>query len=163
MNKDIATMKTIGYTKILNIDALSITEKQLLEMMDSQLESKSGNGVLVTPNLDHLVKLQRDKEFYDCYKKAQWVTCDSRILQLFSKLLKRPFPEAIPGSSFFSHFYEHQKHNVNCKIFILGAMDGVALEAQRRINEKTDRQIVVGAYHYNILPFHSDLGCLTGF
>ena len=87
MNKDIATMKTIGYTKILNIDALSITEKQLLEMMDSQLESKSGNGVLVTPNLDHLVKLQRDKEFYDCYKKAQWVTCDSRILQLFSKLL----------------------------------------------------------------------------
>ena len=28
MNKDIATMKTIGYTKILNIDALSITEKQ---------------------------------------------------------------------------------------------------------------------------------------
>ena len=50
MNKDIATMKTIGYTKILNIDALSITEKQLLEMMDSQLESKSGNGVLVTPN-----------------------------------------------------------------------------------------------------------------
>ena len=36
MNKDIATMKTIGYTKILNIDALSITEKQLLEMMDSQ-------------------------------------------------------------------------------------------------------------------------------
>ena len=146
MNKDIATMKTIGYTKILNIDALSITEKQLLEMMDSQLESKSGNGVLVTPNLDHLVKLQRDKAFYDCYKKAQWVTCDSRILQLFSKLLKRPFPEAIPGSSFFSHFYEHEKHNVNCKIFILGAMDGVALEAQRRINEKAGRQIVVGAY-----------------
>ena len=76
MNKDIATMKTKKKKKILNIDALSITEKQLLEMMDSQLESKSGNGVLVTPNLDHLVKLQRDKEFYDCYKKEKRENCD---------------------------------------------------------------------------------------
>lgn len=139
-------MEDINYTRILNIDALCITEKQLLEMMDTQLENRSGNGVLVTPNLDHLVKLQRDRTFYDCYKKAQWVTCDSRILQLFSKLLKYPFPEAIPGSSFFSHFYEHQKDNKNCRIFILGAMDGVALEAKRRINEKTGWQIVVGAY-----------------
>lgn len=139
-------MNKLSYTKILNIYALCITEKQLLEMMASQLKTKSGNGVLVTPNLDHLVKLQRDRTFYDCYKKAQWVTCDSRILQLFSKLLKSPFPEAIPGSSFFSHFYAYQKDNKDCRIFILGAMDGVAVEAKKRINEKTGWSIVVGAY-----------------
>ena len=61
-------------------------------------------GVLVTPNVDHLVKLQSDREFYDVYRKAEWVVCDSKILYLLSKLLKRPLPEAIPGSSFFTSY-----------------------------------------------------------
>ena len=77
--------------RILNVDVLNITRQQLLENLHE--------GVLITPNLDHLIKLQKDKDFYDCYKKAEWVVCDSNILRLFSKLLKTPFVEAIPGSS----------------------------------------------------------------
>lgn len=65
--------------RILNIDVLNITRQQLLDSLHE--------GVLITPNLDHLIKLQKDKEFYDCYKKAEWVVCDSNILRLFSKLL----------------------------------------------------------------------------
>ena len=42
----------------------------------------------MTPNLDHLIKLQKDKEFYDVYQKSEWVVCDSKILYLFGKLLK---------------------------------------------------------------------------
>lgn len=60
--------------RILNIDLLSITRQQLLEQLHE--------GVLITPNLDHLVKLQHDKDFYECYRKAEWVVCDSKILYL---------------------------------------------------------------------------------
>ena len=67
-------------TRILNVDILSITKDCLLE--------KLKKGVLVTPNVDHLVKLQRDREFYGVYQKAEWVVCDSKILYLLSKLLK---------------------------------------------------------------------------
>ena len=67
--------------KVLNIDIQNITRQELLENLKE--------GVLVTPNLDHLIKLQKDKDFYDCYKKAGWVVCDSNILRLFSKLLKK--------------------------------------------------------------------------
>ena len=51
--------------KILNCNVQSLTTKELLEELDE--------GVLITPNLDHLVKLQKDREFYDLYKKADWV------------------------------------------------------------------------------------------
>ncbi len=57
---------------ILNIKIQNITSSCLLECLDE--------GVLFTPNVDHLVKLQKDKDFYDCYQKAEWVVCDSRIL-----------------------------------------------------------------------------------
>ena len=124
-------------TKILNIDILSITQKTLLQELNK--------GILITPNLDHLVKLQNDKEFYNIYQEAEWVVCDSKILYLCSKCLKQPLPEAIPGSSFFTAFYEYHKDNPNCKIFLLGAMDGVAQTAMKKINQKVGRDIVVGA------------------
>lgn len=125
------------FTKILNIDILSITQKTLLQELNK--------GILITPNLDHLVKLQNDKEFYNIYQEAEWVVCDSKILYLCSKCLKQPLPEAIPGSSFFTAFYEYHKDNPNCKIFLLGAMDGVAQTAMKKINQKVGRDIVVGA------------------
>ena len=125
------------FIKFLNINILSITQKALLEELNK--------GILITPNLDHLVKLQNDKEFYNIYQKAEWVVCDSKILYLCSKCLKQPLPEAIPGSSFFTAFYEYHKNNPNCKIFLLGAMDGVAQTAMNKINAKVGRQIVVGA------------------
>lgn len=124
--------------RILNIDVLNITRQQLLENLHE--------GVLITPNLDHLIKLQKDKDFYDRYQKAEWVVCDSNILRLFSKLLKKPFVEAIPGSSFFTSYYLYHKDDADCKIFLLGAKEGVAVKAMERINKKVGRKIVVGAY-----------------
>lgn len=133
--------------RVLNIDALCITEKELLAGLDRNIDgSDTGNGVLITPNLDHLVKLQKDEEFYRCYQLTQWVVCDSKILWMCSKVLKKTFPEPIPGSSFFTRFYEYHKDDANCKIFLLGAIEGVALKAQKRINEKIGREIIVGAY-----------------
>lgn len=125
-------------TKFLNIDILNITQKGLLSKLDK--------GVLITPNVDHLVKLQKDREFYNVYQQAEWIVCDSKILYLLSKLLKHPLPQAIPGSSFFTAFYMHHKEDPNCRIFLLGAKDGIAKKAMNRINEKIGRQIVVGAH-----------------
>lgn len=102
-------MKTKIKIHILNLDILSLTQKELLEQM--------AEGVLYTPNLDHLIKLQYDREFYDIYQQAEWIVCDSQILYLASKLLKRSLPMAIPGSSFFTAFYNYHANNPNCKIF----------------------------------------------
>ena len=123
---------------MLNVDIQSLTQQELLKRLDK--------GVLITPNVDHLVKLQKDKDFYDVYQKAEWVVCDSKILYLMSKLLKEPLPEAIPGSSFFTAYYMYHKNDRNCKIFLLGAAEGIAEKAMKNINEKVGRRIVVGAH-----------------
>ena len=124
--------------KILNVEMDSISQEGLLEQLK--------RGVLVTPNVDQIVKMQSDREYYDIVRRAEWCICDSKILYLCAKLLGTPLPEAIPGSSFFPAFYEYHMEDENCKIFLLGAMDGVAQKAMDRINEKMGRQMVVGAY-----------------
>lgn len=123
---------------ILNIKVDNISKSDLLK------EFKS--GVLITPNVDHLMKLQKDKEFYDIYQKAEYVTVDSRIVSLSMKYLGTPVKEVITGSDFFPSFYNYHKDNPEIKIFLLGAMPGVAKKALHIINEKIGREIIVGEY-----------------
>jgi exopolysaccharide biosynthesis WecB/TagA/CpsF family protein len=103
-------------------------------------------GIVFTPNLDHLVKLQKDKEFYNAYKKANWIICDSKIIYLSSLILKKKIKETIPGSSLLPKFYNYHKNNEKIKIFLLGAAEGVAEMAKIKINSKLGRTIVIGTY-----------------
>ncbi|MBQ8046817.1 MAG: WecB/TagA/CpsF family glycosyltransferase [Prevotella sp.] len=123
--------------KILNIDIADVTQAQLLESLTE--------GMLVTPNLDHLVMLQRDRRFYEAYRQAQWVICDSRVLYFCSKLLRKPVVESIAGSSFFPAFCDYHRENPGCRIFLLGGMGDASVMAQRAVNERIGREIVVDA------------------
>lgn len=129
-------MKTV---RILNVDIRSVTSGELLRSLDS--------GILITPNVDHLVRLQHDREFYDIYRRPDSVVvCDSRILAAFSRLLPERLPEAIPGSSFFPRYYLHHAADADCRIFLLGAAEGVAEKAAERINGRVGRRMVAGYY-----------------
>lgn len=123
--------------KILNVEIDNITQEELL----AQLKK----GVLVTPNVDDIMKHQRDEEFHLYASQAEFCVCDSKIVLLASKFLGKSLKQAIPGSGFFPEYCEYHK-NDDIKIFLLGAKDGVGEEAKRRINQRIGREIVVGSY-----------------
>ena len=124
--------------KLLNVSIDNLSESELL--------SKLKSGIVFTPNVDHLMKLQDDREFFKTYNCASYKLCDSKILFFVSKLLGTPIKEKISGSDLFPAFCQYHKNNEDIKIFLLGAREGVALEAQNRINNKIGREIVVGAH-----------------
>ena len=123
--------------KILNVEIDNITQEELL----AQLKK----GVLVTPNVDDIMKHQRDEEFHRYASQAEFCICDSKIVLLASKFLGKPLKEAIPGSGFFPEYCEYHKDD-DTKIFLLGAKEGVGEKAKRRINQRIGREIVVGSY-----------------
>ena len=118
------------------IDNLSMQE--LLEQLDA--------GVVVTPNVDHIMKLQKDGEFQHIYKVADYRVCDSQIVLFASRFLGTPLKERVAGSDLLPAFYQYHRHNNDIRIFLLGAAEGVAKRAQERINEKVEREIVVAAH-----------------
>lgn len=123
--------------KILNVEIDNISQDGLLKRLDK--------GVLLTPNVDDLMKHQRDEVFHKCALNADFVVCDSKIVFLAAKFLGTPLKEAIPGSSFFPAFCDYHK-NDDTKIFLLGAKEGVADIAKEKINKRIGRDIVVGTY-----------------
>jgi len=124
--------------KILNIEVENVTMTEFLEEYNS--------GTIVTPNVDHLMKLQKDTEFQEVYKNADHVVLDSRVIYYLLKLTGSKIKGVIPGSELLPAFYEYHKDNEDIKIFLLGAKDGVAEIAQKNINEKVNREIIVGTY-----------------
>lgn len=134
----VSTSRHRKSVNILNISVTNITEAELLQSLES--------GMLVTPNVDHFVHLQTNAAFYRAYKTAEWVICDSRIIFFLSKLLPEALPEAIPGSSFFRSYYTYHKNDTDCRIFLLGAADGVAHKAMELINERVGCRMVIGAH-----------------
>lgn len=124
--------------KLLNVRIDNLTTQELLEKLDK--------GVLVTPNVDDIMKHQRDREFHEMADKAEFSVCDSKIVLLATRLRGMKLEEAIPGSSFFPQYCDYHAKDENCKIFLLGARTGVAKMAMEKINKRIGREIVVGAY-----------------
>jgi N-acetylglucosaminyldiphosphoundecaprenol N-acetyl-beta-D-mannosaminyltransferase len=114
--------------------------------MSEFLPKLKQGGVVVTPNVDHVVKLQKDAEFCDVYRAATYRTCDSQTLVYVSRFLGTPIKERISGSDLFPAFYTHYQDDAEVTIFLLGAAEGVAATAQEKINAKVGRQMVVAAH-----------------
>jgi N-acetylglucosaminyldiphosphoundecaprenol N-acetyl-beta-D-mannosaminyltransferase len=124
--------------KLLNVSIDNLSESELL--------SKLKSGVVFTPNVDHLMKLQDDQDFFNAYTCASYKLCDSKILFYIARLLGTPIKEKISGSDLFPAFYQYHKDNKDIKIFLLGAREGVAIKAQNQINNKIGREIIIGAH-----------------
>ncbi|MEL7244338.1 MAG: glycosyltransferase, partial [Cyanobacteria bacterium J06573_2] len=73
-----------------------MTQVQLLNVninnlaMSDLLNNLQSGGLVVTPNVDHLMKLQRDPDFYGVYQEADYRVCDSKILMYVSRFLGTP-------------------------------------------------------------------------
>ncbi|MBR8836285.1 MAG: WecB/TagA/CpsF family glycosyltransferase [Stigonema ocellatum SAG 48.90 = DSM 106950] len=124
---------------LLNLALHNITLVELLENLGS-------GGVVFTPNVDHIMKLQRNQYFYSVYQEADYKVCDSQILIYVSNFLGTPLKEKISGSDLFPAFYTYYQHDENIKIFLLGGKEEVVKAAQQKINFKVGRDIIIGAH-----------------
>jgi N-acetylglucosaminyldiphosphoundecaprenol N-acetyl-beta-D-mannosaminyltransferase len=125
---------------ILGITIHNLSMIELLEKLNLY------GGTVVTPNVDHLMRLQKEADFREVYKDADYAVCDSKIVQYASYFLGQPIREKISGSDLFPAFCQYNKNNQDIKIFLLGGKEGVARQAQIKINKKVGREIVVESY-----------------
>ena len=133
------TQQTINTVNLLHLPVHNLSQEELLENL------KYG-GVVFTPNLDHLSKLQSDPEFYQVYRSATYRVCDSQVLMYAAKLMGQPLQEKISGSDLLPAFCEYYRDDPEITIFLLGGMPGVAEQARERINQKVGREMVVATY-----------------
>ena len=125
------------------VNVLGVT---LDNLSRAELFARLHQGVYLAANVDVIMKLRADPEFHAIFHQAEFRICDSQIVQLGSRFLGTPIVEKISGSDLLGEYCAHHAQNPAVKLFLLGAGPGVAAEAQRRINARTGRDIVVAAH-----------------
>lgn len=123
---------------ILNIEIDNLTMDEFLIHLD--------RGVVFTPNVDHLMKLQHDQEFIAAYDQADYRVCDSQVLMYAARFLGERMKGKISGSDLFPKFCEHHKYNEKMHIFLLGGAEGIPQRAMDNINRRIGRNIIIAAH-----------------
>lgn len=137
--------RTLKRIPLLNVYIHDVTMDEVVNNLDE--------GLLLTLHVDMIMKLQRDREFYDIFQEFDIVTCDSQILYFATKFLGTPVPQRVSGSDYFPKFYMRHRNNPAVTIFLCGGKPGIADIAAEKINAKVGRQIVVGT---SAPPFNFD-------
>lgn len=130
--------------KFLNTEVDNITMNEAVQKIEQLILNKKPSYV-VTPNVDHIVKLETDKEFQEVYKEADLILTDGMPLIWISKLKKSPIKEKVSGSDLFPEVCKLAA-NKGYKVFLLGAAEGVAAQAAENLKEKYNGLNVVGTY-----------------
>jgi N-acetylglucosaminyldiphosphoundecaprenol N-acetyl-beta-D-mannosaminyltransferase len=138
--------------RLFNIDIDQLTMKETVEKISRWLLSDEfHNHYVVTPNVDHIVNLHSNPKFKNAYSRASLIVADGRPVVLASKLLGKSLPEVVPGSDLVPAIFDYFQHQIKqpLRVFLLGAMPGVAEKASDNIHDKWPNVKVVGLFSPN--------------
>ena len=130
--------------KFMNTCIDNLTMSETLNEIDKLIQQKICSYV-VTPNVDHIVRLEKDEELQKVYKNASLILTDGKPLIWISKWYKTPIKEKISGSDLFPKVCELAA-NKNYTMYLLGAAEGVADTAAKNLMKKYPGLNVVGTY-----------------
>lgn len=128
----------------MNTEIDNYTMDEAVEAID-QLIGQNKNGYVVTPNIDHIVKLETDTNLQKVYRDADIILTDGKPMIWMSKLYGTPIKEKVSGSDLFPRLCELAAKK-NYRVFLLGAAEGVAVKAAVNLQKKFPGLIIAGTY-----------------
>ncbi|MGD0336874.1 MAG: WecB/TagA/CpsF family glycosyltransferase [Candidatus Omnitrophota bacterium] len=124
------------------IDNISFSET--IERIE-ELILRRENVYIVTPNIDHIVRLRKDEELRLIYNGAVLVLADGKPLLWAAKFLGSPLKEKISGSDLFPKLCAVAVEK-DYKVFFLGGREGAAQQAAGTLKKKHGNLQVTGCY-----------------
>ena len=106
--------------KIFGIEIDRLTMNQAVSRLLSWIDNQEYRcQYVVTPNVDHIVKLQNNEDFRTVYKHAEMVVVDGKPVLLASRLLNKSLPETVPGSDLCPALFEAARTKKKLRVFLL--------------------------------------------
>jgi N-acetylglucosaminyldiphosphoundecaprenol N-acetyl-beta-D-mannosaminyltransferase len=117
---------------------------KLLENILDFIKSKK-KGYLVTPNVDHIVKLKKDMEFKEVYDNADFVLADGKPIIFVSRLVGKPILEKVSGSDLFKPLLAMAEQK-KIRVFFLGAKEETSKIAVEKMKTEFPNLKIAGRY-----------------
>lgn len=130
--------------RLMNTEIDNLTMDETLDAIDSLIKEDNCSYV-VTPNVDHIVQLEKDEELKRVYENASLILTDGKPLIWISNWYKTPIKEKISGSDLFPRVCDLAAKK-GYTMYLLGAAEGVADKAAKNLIDKYRGVNIVGTY-----------------
>lgn len=134
----------MGRIQLLNTEIDNISMEEALDRIDAMVQGRKP-AYVVTPNLDHIVTIERDAYFREAYAHAGLILADGKPLLWIAKARKTPIREKISGSDLFPRLAELAANN-GYTMFFLGAGEGIAAQAAEKLKKQYPGLHIAGCY-----------------
>ena len=128
--------------KYVSIDDLTL-DQAVQEIVSSCLDLKA--DFVVTPNADHVIRLNQDREFKEIYDSARWVFADGITISLLARRMGFRLKQRVCGSDLMPAICKAVAQS-DKTVFILGGPEGVAEVAGKKLSSKYSGLKIVGSY-----------------
>lgn len=142
--RDEEKVSIVTRRKFMNLCLDDITFEEAVRQI-GVLACTEGKHYVVTPNVDHVVKIEKDLEFRKIYEEADLILTDGTPLMWIAESLGCPIKEKIPGADMLPKVCEMAAKEGHT-MFLFGAAKGVAEEAKRKLTKKYPGLKIVGSY-----------------
>ncbi len=130
--------------EFMNTKIDNLTMQETLQEVDRLVQKEKG-AYVVTPNVDHIVRLEADKRLQAAYQNAALVLTDGKPLLWIASWYGTPIKEKISGSDLFPRLCEMAAQK-GYTMFFLGAAEGIAAKAAQNLTKRFPGLQVVGTY-----------------
>ncbi len=139
-------MKTLKRTTvtILGVQIDKITIENTVASVEEMIES-SHQHLIIPVNPEMIMAAQTNFEFRQIINNASLVLPDGIGVILASRMFNELIPSRIPGVDMVEHLASLAQQR-GFKIFLLGAAEGIAALAARRLQEQYPGLIIAGTY-----------------
>ncbi len=137
-------LRTDHYVQIAGVRIDNVTMDEAIAGIEQMIQRRAPRFV-VTPNVDHIVKLQHDARFRAAYDAASMVLCDGMPLLWAAKLLHTPLKEKVSGSDLFPRFCAVAARK-GYRLFFFGGRPGAAERCAQVLAGKHNGLDVCGTY-----------------
>ncbi len=130
--------------KFMNTEIDNLTMQEALKEIDKLIKERKC-AYVVTPNVDHIVQLETNKELQAVYANASLILTDGKPLLWIAKWYGTPIKEKISGSDLFPLLCKMAAEK-EYTMFFLGAAEGVAARAAENLMKRYKGLQIVGTY-----------------
>ena len=129
---------------LLNTCINNLTMLETIDKIEKMISSKNKSYV-VAVNVDVIMKIENDPYLKEIVDNADMVLVDGKPLVWISKIYGRPLKAKISGSDLVPLLCDVAAQK-GYSIFIIGGKDGIAEQAQKRLESKLPNIKIVGTY-----------------
>ena len=129
---------------LLNTYINNLTMPETIDKIEKMISSKNKSYV-VAVNVDVIMKIENDPYLKKIVDNADMVLVDGKPLVWISKMYGRPLKAKISGSDLVPLLCDVAAQK-GYSIFIIGGKDGIAEQAQKRLESRLPNIKIVGTY-----------------